>query len=210
SSNLLAYAAAGGAAESSSIGASALGLRIADYLRSSRWPDEAIVFALATLPVLELRGAIPVGYWMRLNPLLVYCLSVAGNMIPVPLVLLYMEQLTTFLTARSSSARKVLDSIYKHTRRKAGPIQEFKWLGLMLFVAVPFPGTGAWTGAMASVVLGMPFWSSFWANFFGVAIAGILVNLLVSVGFNTALLVGAVLFAASTFMWSFLRFLGRS
>lgn len=61
-----------------SIRASAFGLKIATALRRSGWPDEAVVFALATLPVLELRGAIPVGYWMKLKPVLLTVLSVLG------------------------------------------------------------------------------------------------------------------------------------
>ena len=126
-------------------------------------------------------------------------------MVPVPFVVLYMAKLANFLSSRSSTAKKIVDMIFESTRRKAGPIQEFKWLGLMLFVAVPFPGTGAWTGAMASSVLGMNFWDAISANFLGVIMAGILVNLLVNLGFKYALVVGFGVLLGSTFMWSFLR-----
>jgi uncharacterized membrane protein len=126
-------------------------------------------------------------------------------MVPVPFIVLYMAKLSNFLASSSSTAKNIVDRIFESTRRKAGPIQEFKWLGLMLFVAVPFPGTGAWTGAMASSVLGMSFWDAISANFFGVVIAGVLVNLLVNLGFKHALAVGIGLFLMSTFMWSFLR-----
>ena len=95
--------------------------------------------------------------------------------------------------------------IFKSTRRKSGTIQEFKWLGLMLFVAVPFPGTGAWTDAMASSVLGMNFWHAISAKFLGVVMEGFLVNLLVNLGFKYALVVGFGVLLGSTFMWSFLR-----
>lgn len=73
------FAASGDAnAASDSIRASSFGLKIASTLRSSGWSDEAVVFALATLPVLELRGAIPVGYWMQLKPVLLTVLSILG------------------------------------------------------------------------------------------------------------------------------------
>lgn len=68
----------GVAVAADSIRASSFGLKVATALQGSGWPDEAIVFALATLPVLELRGAIPVGYWMRLDPLRLTLLSVLG------------------------------------------------------------------------------------------------------------------------------------
>lgn len=71
-----AEAAASAAADS--IKASGFGLKIASALRGLGWPDEAVVFALATLPVLELRGAIPVGYWMQLKPVILTILSVLG------------------------------------------------------------------------------------------------------------------------------------
>lgn len=74
------FAASGDAkAASDSIRASSFGLKIASKLRSSGWPDEAVVFTLAMLPVLELRGAIPVGYWLQLKPVLLTVLSVLGS-----------------------------------------------------------------------------------------------------------------------------------
>lgn len=134
-----------------------------------------------------------------------FCCLCSRNMVPVPLILLYLGKFSNYLSTRSPGARNFFQNLFERTRKKAGPIEEFKWLGLMLFVAVPFPGTGAWTGAIAAYVLGMPFWNAIWANFFGVVIAGILVNLLVSLGLRSALIVGALLFIASTCLWSLLR-----
>lgn len=195
---------------SEALKASNLGLKVASFLRRTGWPDEAIVFLMATLPVLELRGAIPVGYWMQMDPIKLSVLSVLGNMVPVPFLILYLEKTAKFLSSKSSTAKKIVDAFFESTRRKAAPVQEFEWLGLMLFVAVPFPGTGAWTGAMVASVLGMPFWEAMSANFCGVVMAGLLVNLLVNLGLNYAIMVGIGLFLISSFMWSFLRALGRS
>ncbi|KAI5065439.1 hypothetical protein GOP47_0020134 [Adiantum capillus-veneris] len=200
----------GCAQASEAIKASSLGLKVASFLRQTGWPDEAIVFLMATLPVLELRGAIPVGYWMQMDPLKLSLLSVLGNMVMVPILILYLEKTAKFLSNKNSTAKKMVDAFFESTRKKAAPVEEFEWLGLMLFVAVPFPGTGAWTGAMVASVLGMPFWKAMSANFCGVVMAGLLVNLLVNLGLNYAIMVGAGLFLISTFMWSFLRVLGRS
>lgn len=194
----------------SSIRASGFGLRVASALRGSGWPDEAIVFALATLPVIELRGAIPVGYWMQLKPTVLTALSILGNMVPVPFIILYLKKFATFLAGKNGTASRFLDMLFKRAKEKAGPVEEFQWLGLMLFVAVPFPGTGAWTGAIIASVLDMPFWPAMSANFFGVVLAGLLVNLLVNLGPKYAILTGVVLFLVSTFMWSILRSLRKS
>ncbi|KAG6548645.1 hypothetical protein Mapa_009799 [Marchantia paleacea] len=193
------------AVSENSIAASSLGVKVATFLRSSGWPDELVVLTVAMLPVLELRGAIPISYWLNVDPIKGYIIAVVGNMIPVPLIVLYLDKLSTFLGERSSTAKKVMDWLFERTRKKGGVIEEFEWLGLMLFVAVPFPGTGAWTGAILAAILGMPFWEAMTANFFGVVLAGLLVNVVVTVGGKAALVVGAVLFAISTFMWTVLR-----
>ncbi|KAF5741016.1 hypothetical protein HS088_TW10G00011 [Tripterygium wilfordii] len=193
-----------------SIKASSFGVKVASALRGSGWPDEAVVFALATLPVIELRGAIPVGYWMELKPVLLTVLSVLGNMVPVPFIILYLKKVASSLVGKNKYASQVLDMLFRRAKEKAGPVEEFQWLGLMLFVAVPFPGTGAWTGAIIASVLDMPFWPAFSANFFGVVLAGLLVNLLVNLGLKYAIVTGVLLFFISTFMWSILRNISRS
>ncbi|XP_011086406.1 uncharacterized protein LOC105168151 [Sesamum indicum] len=202
-----AAAVVGGA---DSIRTSGFGVKVANALRASGWPDEAVVFALATLPVIELRGAIPVGYWLQLKPVTLTVLSILGNMVPVPFIILYLKKVATFLTGKNQAASRFLDMLFERAKQKAGPVKEFQWLGLMLFVAVPFPGTGAWTGAFIASILDMPFWPAVSANFFGVILAGLLVNLLVNLGLKYAVVTGTVLFIISTSMWSILRGLKNS
>lgn len=131
-------------------------------------------------------------------------------MIPVPFIILYLKKFANFVAGKNHVASRVLDMLFKRAKEKAGPVEEFQWLGLMLFVAVPFPGTGAWTGAIIASVLDMPFWSALSANFFGVVSAGLLVNLLVNLGLKYAIITGLLLFLVSTFMWSLLRKLSNS
>ncbi|XP_072951380.1 uncharacterized protein [Typha angustifolia] len=197
-------------AADNSIKASGFGLKVATALRRSGWADEAIVFTLATLPVLELRGAIPVGYWMELNPLHLTVLSILGNMVPVPFLVLYLKRFASFISRKSASATRIFDLLFERAREKAGPVEEFQWLGLMLFVAVPFPGTGAWTGAIIASILDIPLWSAVSANFAGVVLAGLLVNLLMNLGLKYAILTGLLMFFVSTVMWSVLRSFKKS
>lgn len=132
------------------------------------------------------------------------------NMVPVPFIIVYLKRFASFLAGRNQSASRFLDMLFKNAKEKAGPVAEFQWLGLMLFVAVPFPGTGAWTGAIIASILDMPFWPALWANFFGVVLAGLLVNLLVNLGLKYAIVTGIILFFISTFMWSILRNIRKS
>ncbi|CAI8587787.1 unnamed protein product [Vicia faba] len=188
-----------------SIKASGFGLKIADSLRKLGFPDWVVVFIIAALPVLELRGAIPVGYWLQLNPVTLTVVSILGNMVPVPFIILYLKKFASFLASTSPSASRFLDILFKNAKAKAGPVEEFQWLGLMLFVAVPFPGTGAWSGAIIASILDISFWTGVSANFFGVVFAGLLVNLLVNLGLKYAIITGIILFFVSTFMWTILR-----
>lgn len=126
-------------------------------------------------------------------------------MVPVPFIILYLKKFASFLSEKIPSSRGIVDFLFERAKEKAEPVREFQWIGLMLFVAVPFPGTGAWTGAIVASVLGMSFWPAVSANFFGVVIAGILVNLLMNLGLKYAIGMGFVLFFVSTVMWSVLR-----
>ena len=126
-------------------------------------------------------------------------------MVPVPIIILYLKPLATFLAGTSKPASHFLDLFLKKAKHKAGPVEEFQWLGLMLFVAVPFPGTGAWTGAIIASILDIPFWSAMSANFCGVVLAGLLVNMLVNIGLKYAVVACILMFIASGFMWSVLR-----
>lgn len=135
---------------------------------------------------------------------------ICRNMAPVPFIILYLKPFASFLAGRNQSASRFLDMLFENAKEKSGPVKEFQWLGLMLFVAVPFPGTGAWTGAIIASILDMPFWSAVSANFCGVVLAGLLVNLLVNLGLKYATITGIILFFISTFMWSILRHISKS
>ena len=129
------------------------------------------IFAVSLVPIIELRGAIPLGIGIGLNWLWVYIISVIGNMLPIPFVILLIRPLIDWLL-HSKALHKVGEWLDNRTKEKSLKINKFKKIGLMLFVAVPLPGTGAYTGAMIAGILNMRLKDAIPAIFAGVIIAG--------------------------------------
>lgn len=139
---------------------------------------------LASMPVVELRGAIPVGIVvLEQHPVLVFLLATVGNMLPVPIIMAGLGPFKRLLSNVRPLAR-LLDSMLGRARHQAEQFKEqHVFWALALFVGVPLPGTGAWSGAIVAYVLGLPFWAGVAANGIGVLIAGLIVTLLSCMGF---------------------------
>jgi len=172
-----------------------------EYLINLGIAKELIVVIISALPVVELRGALPVAinvfhmpwYWA-------FCLAVVGNMLPVPILLLFFESLAR-IVSKVEIGRKLVDWVFRHTRRHEKMIQKYEWLGLMLFVAIPLPMTGAWTGAIIAFILGMRFTYAFLSILCGVIIAGAIVTCLCLLGWVGAIIAGVVLSALAIVSW---------
>jgi uncharacterized membrane protein len=155
--------------------------------------DEFKVFLIAMIPIFELRGAIPIGVLGYKLPLWkVFPIAVAGNMIPIFLILLFFD-LVNKICFKIPFLRKLLESVFARTRRKGKMIEKYEELGLMLFVAIPLPVTGAWTGSLAAYLFGLEFWKSVLFIFLGVLIAGVVVSFLTSLKWWGALIAAAVI-----------------
>ncbi len=135
---------------------------------------ETRVFLLAAMPVIELRGAIPLGIAGGMSPLAAALVSLAGSMIPVPFILLFMKPLFTSMRG-SKAGVKIVDTLTNRTKRRAENIKKYSAYGLVLFVAIPLPSTGVWTGAMAASIFNVPVKRAFLAILAGDCIAAILV-----------------------------------
>lgn len=184
-----------GAVPAAEEGHHSTGEKIATVLRRAGLPDGAVVFLISTLPIVELRGSIPVGINVfKMNPVLVYFLSVAGNMVPVPFILLLLGPVSQFCM-RFKIGRIFFDWLFTRTRRKGADIEKYETLGLTIFVAIPLPATGAWTGAMAAFLLGMQFHHAMLSALFGVLIAGVIMTTLSLMGWMGAAIAGIVLIA---------------
>lgn len=139
------------------------------------------VFGMAILPVLELRAAVPYGIALDLNPFLVYLLSVVGNMLPAPLIILFARRLFAWMKRKSEFLHKIAQRLENKAASKIGRVQKYEMFGLLIFVAIPAPGTGAWTGALIAAMLEMRLKQAIPSILAGVMLAG-LIMLIISGG----------------------------
>lgn len=146
---------------------------------------ELAIFLVSMLPIVELRGAIPFGVGLDADWRVVYLLSVMGNMVPVPFVILFFRPVIEYLK-KTKIFGKMATRLHERSIRKSADITKYKTLGLFLFVMIPLPGTGAWTGAAIAALLNMRLKNAIPAIFFGVICAGILM-MGISYGFGTLL-----------------------
>ncbi len=138
----------------------------------------AAVFICAMLPVLELRGAIPLARVFDFGWVEAFILCFLGNLLPIPFILLFFEAFVNFLKRFKFCARFV--TFLERKAEKATKDREnITFWGLAFFVAIPLPGTGGWTGAMAATVLKIPFIKALIAIAIGIFIADIVVTLIV-------------------------------
>jgi uncharacterized membrane protein len=150
----------------------------------SSTPSWLAVIFMAALPVMELRGAIPIamiGFGM--GPIKAYTLSVIGNMLPVIPLLLYLEPVSNYLR-RWKMWDRYFNWLFTRTHRKhSASFEKYGSLGLAIFVGIPLPVTGAWTGCAAAFVFGFKFKNALLAIFAGVLLAGVIVTFL-TMGIN--------------------------
>ncbi len=140
-------------------------------------PAPLAVFLVATLPVFELRGAIPLGYAMGMgNAWLIYLLSVLGNFVPVLPILLLLGPAERNLR-RFRFFDRFFNWLFKRTVSRSEVIKKYESLGLILFVAIPAPMTGAWTGAIAAYLFKLPLRMAVPCIILGILIAGVVVSL---------------------------------
>ena len=130
------------------------------------------VFFLAMVPVAELRGAIPAGIALGLDPWLVYVVAVLGNMLPVPFLMLFVRQVLGWMKRRGGTLTRIVTALERKADRGAEHFYRNELLGLCILVAVPLPGTGAWTGALVASMLRLRLKAALPAISLGVLIAG--------------------------------------
>ena len=141
---------------------------------------EIIVFIISMCPILELRGGLIAASLLKMDPIISYIICVVGNIIPIPFILWFITKILKMLKNSkhfSSIALWLENKVEKHK----GQIEKYGYLGLVLFVGIPLPGTGAWTGCLIASVLEMDRKKSFIAALLGVLMASIIM-MLVSFG----------------------------
>ena len=136
-----------------------------------------MTFVTAMVPVVELRGAIPLGIAAGLPPAVAAVTAMAGNLVPVPFILLLIRKIFRLLRGISWLGPKI-DALEKRAHLKGRTVKKYRTLGLILLVSVPLPGTGAWTGALVADVLDIRMKTALPAITVGVVIAGGLITAL--------------------------------
>ena len=134
------------------------------------------IFLISLLPVIELRGSIAVGYYQGLPWYTNMITSIIGNLLPVPFILLFVVKVFEFMKKRNIMVG-FIEKIEKRAMSRSDSIANKEFIGLMLFVAIPLPGTGAWTGALIAALLQFNRKKSFMYICIGVLIAASLVTL---------------------------------
>jgi uncharacterized membrane protein len=142
------------------------------------------VLAIAASPISELRGAIPVAITTFHFPwYYAFVLAIIGNLLPVPFILLLLDSAARLLS-RVRFFDRILKWLFERTRRRGKIIERHERIGLALFVAIPLPFTGAWTGSVAAVLFGLRFRHAFVSIFIGIIIAGIIVTCITVFGWH--------------------------
>ena len=135
------------------------------------------IFFISMVPVVELRGAIPIGVGLGVPLPLVLVTAMLGNLTPVPFLILFTRSVFEWLRRKSDRLERLVSRLEKKAADKERLLRRYELLGLCILVAIPLPGTGAWTGALVAAVFGIRLKRAFPVIALGVLIAGILVSI---------------------------------
>lgn len=153
--------------------------RIIEWIQALPLPEPVLVVLLAMVPIVELRGAIPVAQEIfDMSRLSAFTWSVIGNAIPVPIILWLLPPFTRWAEQHWKALHRFLERLHRYTeRRHTSRFERLRDLALVTFVAIPLPVTGAWSGSLAAVVFEIPKRRAMPLIFIGILTAGIIVTL---------------------------------
>ena len=137
---------------------------------------ELIVFLISAIPILELRGSLIAAGFLKMRFLSTYIIAVIGNMLPIPFIFIFIEKIFSWL--KKTRFRGFVNGLEERALAKSDVIKKYGKFGLFLFVAIQLPGTGAWTGSLAAILLRMKLRDAIIPIFLGVLTAGLIMSLL--------------------------------
>ena len=137
-----------------------------------------ITFLMAMVPVVELRGAIPYGVIAGLSVPEAFVLAVLGNLAPIPFLVVFTRKVFEWLRTKSEGLDRMVRKLEAKADKNKEIVEKYEFFGLMLLVAIPLPGTGAWTGALVAAMMNMRLKRAMPAITVGVIVAGIIVTTL--------------------------------
>ena len=153
-------------------------MELMQWLMETMAGEFTLTLLVSMVPVVELRGGIPFGVAAGLPVWAAYVAAVIGNIIPVPFIIVYIRRVFQWLRRRMPRLNRMVDKLERKAHLKGQTVSKYKYLGLAIFVAIPLPGTGAWTGALAAAFLDMPLRKAMPATAVGVLVAGLLISIL--------------------------------
>lgn len=136
-----------------------------------------LIFIVSMLPIVELRGGLIAASILEVEFIKAFIICFIGNILPVPFILLLIDKIFDLLK-KWKPTKKIVTKLEKKTLSKSDQIHKYGYWGLLLFVGIPLPGTGAWTGTLLAVLLNLDKKKSFVAISLGVLLAGIIMSIL--------------------------------
>ena len=136
-----------------------------------------IVFGMSMVPVIELRGAVPYGVAAGLSLLPVLLTAILGNMVPVPFILLFIRKILDWMKTWEGFFKRIAEKLEARALSKSDVLEKYAAFGLFVLVAIPLPGTGAWTGALVAAVFRLKWKHAIPAIFAGVIAAGLIMSI---------------------------------
>ena len=141
------------------------------------WGNILMTFLVSMVPVIELRGAIPAAVLAGLDIRVALITAIIGNLVPVPFIIIFIRKIFKWLQAKSQRLGNMVRRMEARADAKKAQVLKYEFWGLMILVAIPLPGTGAWTGALVAAMLDMQLKRAFPAIAAGVVTAGLIVTI---------------------------------
>ncbi len=155
-----------------------------DFLWTTYWGKLLMTFLISMVPIIELRGAIPIAVAHELNYLVAIVVAVLGNLLPVPFIIIFIKRIFAWIRRKLPKLNGIVDKLENRAKKKSETVQKYAFWGLFILVAIPLPGTGAWTGALVAAMLDMRMKNAFPAIALGVLGAGLIMIIVSALGFN--------------------------
>lgn len=157
-------------------------MELLTWLETTMGGEFIFTFLVSMIPIVELRGGIPFGVALGLPYPVAFVASVIGNILPAPFIIVYIRRIFQWMRQRMPKLDGMVDALERKAHLKGDKVSRYKYLGLMLFVGIPLPGTGVWTGALAAAFLDMPLRKAMPSIIAGVLLAGAIMTGLTSLG----------------------------
>ena len=151
-------------------------MELLEWLTSNDLGELFFTMLVSMVPIIELRGGVPFGTALGLAPGAALVAAIIGNMLPIPFIIVYIRRIFLWMRRKSPKLNTLVDKLEKKAHLKGQKVTKYKYIGLWLFVAIPLPGTGAWTGALAATFLNMPLRKALPSIFLGVVTAGLIMT----------------------------------